>query len=219
VSEEDDLREQVECVRKHVHESDGELIRSYRDDDVIRWPERLELVKAISYTKSQGATLIIATLKGLSRDWRFLRSLRDSRIDFLACDLPHANGSTIDVLTALAEYEARIASERSKKAAAAYKARGGQLGAARPGARNLDAQARERGARTAGRIARTNADLAYRDLSPTIKSLRESGLTLKEIADILSAEGHRTRRGMPWNAMQVSRVLRRDPAPIDEPTD
>jgi DNA invertase Pin-like site-specific DNA recombinase len=206
-----DLQCQVECVKDHVRDEGGELARSYRDDEGRKRSERPELKKALAYVKQHGATLIIATLKGLSRDWRFLRLLRDSGIDFLACDLPFANASTINVLTALAEYEANHASERSKKAAAAYKARGGQLGAARPGARSLNPEARERGARNAGKIARASADLAYRELIPTIRSLRDSGLTLKEIADNLSANGHRTRRGRPWNAMQVSRVLRRDP--------
>ena len=119
--------------------------------------------------------------------------------------------------TAIAYYS--YLTERSKRAAAAYKARGGQLGAARPGARTLNPEARERGARNAGKIARATADQAYREVIPTIKSLRDSGLTLKEIAENLSANGLRTRRGRPWNAMQVSRVLRRDPAGADGSAD
>lgn len=205
----DDLREQVACVKSHVKAEGSEIIRSYRDRETTRRPERLELRKALEYTKRNNASLIIATLKGLSRDVRFLRSLRDSAVDFVACDLSHANSATIHVLTALAEYDMRVASERSRKAAAAYKARGGRLGAARPEGRNLDAAARAKGARSAGKVARDQADQAYQSLMPTLKRLRESGRTLQEIADRLNAEGLTTRRGCPWNAMQVSRVLKR----------
>jgi len=34
-------------------------------------------------------------------------------------------------------------------------------------------------------------------------------MTLAAIADKLNAEGHTTRRGRPWNPVQVARVLER----------
>jgi DNA invertase Pin-like site-specific DNA recombinase len=204
-----DLEEQIECVKQHVNDVEGELVRIYRDDDAIKRSDRPELAKALRYTKREGGSLIVATLRGLSRDVAFLRALRDSGVDFFACDLPHANTSTIHVLTALAEYDARAASERSKKAAAAYKSNGGRLGAARPQGRNLDDKARRKGAKMAGKLARERADLAYRELAPRIKTLRNGGSTLQEIADLLNSEGARTRLDRPWNAMQVSRVLKR----------
>jgi hypothetical protein len=49
----------------------------------------------------------------------------------------------------------------------------------------------------------------YADLLPTMKQLREDGLSLQAIADQLNEQGHVTRRGKPWNRMQVSRVLER----------
>lgn len=39
--------------------------------------------------------------------------------------------------------------------------------------------------------------------------LREAGSSLREIADRLNAQGFTTRRGKPWNAMHVARVLER----------
>jgi hypothetical protein len=50
-------------------------------------------------------------------------------------------------------------------ALAAYKARGGKLGAARPDAPRLSAEARARGARQGGLAARERADAAYADLA------------------------------------------------------
>ena len=77
----------------------------------------------------------------------FLAGLMEAGVDFVACDNPHANRLTIHILAAVAEDEARRISERTRAALAAYKARGGKLGAARPGAPRLTAEARARGAR------------------------------------------------------------------------
>lgn len=208
VSDPHDLDEQVQCVADHVAERQGEVIKQYRDREAAGL-ERPALRRALAYARRHSAVLIVATLHGLSRDGRFLRLLRDAGVEFLACDLPEANSSTVRILAALAEYEARTASHRSRKALAAYKAAGGKLGAARPGGRRLDALARSKGARRAGHVASAQADAAYKDLAPRIRKLRGDGLTLRQIADHLNAEGRTTRRGHAWNAMQVSRVLKR----------
>jgi site-specific DNA recombinase len=42
-----------------------------------------------------------------------------------------------------------------------------------------------------------------------MQELREAGKSLQGIADELNEQGHTTRRGKPWNAVQVSRVLDR----------
>jgi hypothetical protein len=39
--------------------------------------------------------------------------------------------------------------------------------------------------------------------------MREKGMTLQAIASELNTQGHTTRRGKPWNIVQVSRVLER----------
>jgi len=53
------------------------------------------------------------------------------------------------------------------------------------------------------------ADGAYVDLYPVVREWHETGQSLAVIAERLNAEGHTTRRGRPWNPMQVLRVLRR----------
>jgi hypothetical protein len=40
-----------------------------------------------------------------------------------------------------------------------------------------------------------------------LAEMREGGLSLRQIAGRLNAEGHTTRRGRPWNPVQVKRVL------------
>lgn len=42
-----------------------------------------------------------------------------------------------------------------------------------------------------------------------VAELRTEGLSLRQIADRLNAEGHTTRRGKPWTSVQVMRVLAR----------
>jgi DNA invertase Pin-like site-specific DNA recombinase len=51
-----------------------------------------------------------------------------SGVDFVAADMPLANRFTIHILAAVAEYEARLISERTKAAFAAAKHRGRKFG-------------------------------------------------------------------------------------------
>ena len=111
----------------------------------------------------------------------------------------------------MAEAGAKAISERTKAALAAAKARGVQLGSARPGHWNGRndarlaglAKARERAAEAQTRAARE----AYADLARVVTELRGKGLSLTAIAGELNEQGHTTRRGRPWNAVQVMRVL------------
>ena len=133
----------------------------------------------------------------------------DAGVDFVACDNPHANRLTIHILAAVAEDEARRISDRTKAALAAYKARGGVLGAARPDGRRLTPEDGVRGREKAGEVRRANARAAVADLAPLMAELRAEGLSLRAIAARLNDEGHTTRWGAAWNPMQVARVLER----------
>jgi len=42
-----------------------------------------------------------------------------------------------------------------------------------------------------------------------MQRLRTDGKSFQQIADALNDQGHTTRRGKPWNAVQVMRVLDR----------
>ena len=155
------------------------------------------------------ATLIIAKLDRLARNVHFLSGLMEAGVKFVACDQPSANDLTIHILAAVAQDEAQRISDRTKTALAAYKARGGKLGASLPQCRNLTAEATRRGARAAGEAARRDADDAYTDLYPIMKALRDEGLSLRAIAKHLNDESYETRRGRAWNHVQVRAVLNR----------
>jgi len=178
--------------------------------------DRPELARAIGHAKRSKSTLCVAKFDRLARDMEFTAKLMNSSVEFVACDNPTANRLTLHILAAVAENEARAISERTKSALAAAKARGTKLGSARPGHWEGREEARQTGARNgavvASRVRSALADEAYTDLLPILKTMKAEGLSLRGIADKLNEEGHITRRGRPWNPVQVARVLARSEA-------
>jgi DNA invertase Pin-like site-specific DNA recombinase len=208
-TDEAEIQAQARRVESRARDEGAEILRRFRDPDSGRPHRRTGLAEALDLARRERADLIVPTLKGVSRNVSFLRAVRESGVGLLVCDLPGVEGPLVHVLLTLAEYEASHVSARVKAGQAAYKARGGKLGSARPGGRRLTAEERARGARRAASSTKARADDAYRALAPLISEWRAAGRSLREIADRLNAEGHTTRQGRHWSAMQVSRVLRR----------
>jgi DNA invertase Pin-like site-specific DNA recombinase len=191
----------------------GRIQASYREVESGKLAERPELARALAHARRSKATLVVAKLDRLARNVAFLSALMRSGVDFVCCDNPHANKLTIHILAAVAEDEAERISARTKAALQAAKARGVKLGSARPGHWKGREGARlaglARGRAVSARVVSKAAAEAYADLAPTMTEWRAEGLTLDGIAGKLNAEGHTTRRGKPWNPVQVLRVLRR----------
>lgn len=199
-------------VMAHVERDGCELIAEYTEHETGKkhsLDNRPELKKAIAQAKRARAILVVAKLDRLLRSTVVRTMLKTSGVRFIACDNPHANELTIDILAAVAEDEVRRISARTKAALAAYKARGGRLGASLKQCRNLTDAARNKGAKAAAIVHQRNADEAYHDVIEIMAALRDAGSSLREIADRLNVDGFTTRRGKPWNAMQVARVLER----------
>ena len=95
--------------------------------------------------------------------------------------------------------------ERVGVLVAEHRGRAG-TGAGRRG--GLTAESIRKGPPAAAIAKREQARVAYAGISGPVRELRAEGLPLRAIANILNAEGHQTRRGCPWNASQVARVLR-----------
>lgn len=207
------LEGQQAAVDAFVARRGCEVLATYTEIESGKLADRPQLAKALAHAKRSKATLVVAKLDRLARNVVFLGSLMESGCDFVAVDLEHANRLTLHILSAVAEGEARAISERTKAALAAAKARGVKLGSARPGHWKGNEAARIQGAAKGSAIAAKArskaADEAYTDIMPTMKQLRSDGKSFQQIADALNDEGQTTRRGKPWNASQVLRVLAR----------
>jgi DNA invertase Pin-like site-specific DNA recombinase len=203
------LEGQQAAVEGYVGANGAKIAKAYTEVETGKRADRPELAKALAHAKCIGATLVVAKLDRLARNVAFLSALMQSGVDFVAQDNPHANKLTIHILAAVAEDEAERISQRTKAALAAYRARGGLLGANLEQCRNLTPEAGRKGARAAGQVLRRQADEAYEHLYPVMSQWRSEGRTLQGIADALNAEGYTTRRGRPWNHVQVKLVLER----------
>ena len=201
-------------VRSYVERSGCELIGEYVEIETGKrhfLDNRPQLTKAIVQAKRAKAILVVAKLDRLLRSTVVRSMLKTGGVRFVACDNPNANELTMDILAAVAEDEVRRIGVRTKAALAAYKARGGLLGASLERCRNLTPQSRLKGAKAAAAAHRRNADEAYHDVVETIAELRANGSSLREIATAITKAGYTTRRGKGWNPVQISRVLVRLP--------
>jgi DNA invertase Pin-like site-specific DNA recombinase len=229
------LDAQLAAIEHYREQHAGALLRTYQEiesgkHDSIE--DRPQLQAAVAHERRSGATLVIAKIDRLVRSVVLGGYLKSSGIRFVACDIPHANELTIDILVAVAADERRRISTRTREALAAYKAAGriskkirerypdgvppeviqataGKLGASLSQCRNLTPESRAKGRAKSARIRSAKARDAYADLLDHVRELRSQGLTLCQIADRLDQDGHTTRRGKPWNAVQVKRILDR----------
>lgn len=206
------IEAQKAAVARHVAQIGGTLVKAYTEVETGKkhsLDNRPELRKAVAHAKRSNAQLVVAKLDRLLRSTVVHSLLKVSGVSFLACDNPHATPLTLDILAAVNEEEVRRISERTKAALAAYKSRGGKLGAALSQCNKLTHQDRKKGARRAGIVAKNLADAAYEDIVDEVISMRNRGLSLRAIAEDLNVQGHTTRRGRRWNPVQVSRLLAR----------
>jgi DNA invertase Pin-like site-specific DNA recombinase len=207
------LESQQAAVKAHGKAAGGTILAEYTEVESGRKSNRPQLAAALAHAKRSKATLVVAKLDRLSRNVAFLSALMESRVEFVALDCPFADKFTIHVLVAAAQKQADDISKWTKDALAAYKARGGKLGSARPGhwkgREHLRRAGIAKGRLVAAQVVRRLANEAYRDIYPLMRDMRQGGATLWRIAHHLNDIGHTTRRGGPWGAIQVKRVLDR----------
>jgi DNA invertase Pin-like site-specific DNA recombinase len=199
------LDAQRKAVADHLNGGDWRIVAEFTEVESGKRADRPKLAEALKTCRVLGATLIIAKLDRLARNVHFVSGLMESGVEFTAVDFPQANRLTVHILAAVAEYEARAISDRTRAALAAAKARGVRLGGDR-GAR-LTTEARRVGAKAVAERANARAV----DLAPIVAELRAAGVTsLRAIAGALSDRGIRTPRGVGrWHAGTVAQLLAR----------
>lgn len=170
--------------------------------------DRPQLAAALPACRLHRATLVIAKLDRLARNVRFIAGIMDIGVDFIACDMPHANRLTLHLMAAMAEHEATAISERTKAASAAAKARGVKLGNPN-GAEHLRDGARE-AAIAGGAARRKQAETHARQIAELVAQMEGQGTTgLVAQAREMNLQGLPAPRGGCWSAGQLRRTLQR----------
>jgi DNA invertase Pin-like site-specific DNA recombinase len=207
------LEAQRETVAVFLNGGCWELVGEFVEVEGGRVSERPQLAAALARCRIMGATLVVANVSRLTRNPDFMSRLVAAGVEVRFCDLPKIEGPAgkfmLRQMLAVAELEAGLISERTKKALAAAKARGRKLGGDRGNIRDIASQGRA--VSLAMRQEKANRRAA--DLAPVIAEIRAAGTSsLPAIAAELNARGIRTPRGGNWSATQVMRVLAREAA-------
>lgn len=196
------LNDQRMIVERFLREGDV-IIEEYTEVESGRRSARPIMLEAIRSCQRQGAKLLIAKLDRLSRNVVFVMTLRDSGVDFVACDLPDANTLTVGIMVTFAQHEAERGSERTKAALAQKKAQGFKLG--KP--ENLTKTAIDKGRAIRIKNAKTHkANIQAKELA---KLYRNMGMTFQAIADKLNQSHYLTRRQNLFDKKAVYRLLQK----------
>ncbi|MBI4847654.1 MAG: recombinase family protein [Nitrospirae bacterium] len=180
----------------------GKIIAEFTEIESGKKRHRLELEKAISYTKDHHAVLLIAKLDRLSRDVEFIFSLKNSGINFVCADMPEMNTLTIGIFAVMAQHEREMISKRTKEALAAKKRLGFSLGSPK----NLTRQAQCKGAQMQTQKAKGLS--VNKQAFAVIRGLREQGFSFLSIAQKLNDCGLHTAKGKQFHAITVQRIYR-----------
>jgi DNA invertase Pin-like site-specific DNA recombinase len=226
------LEAQQAIVEGYGRASGRKIIAAYVEVESGADDSRPELARAEAHARRASATVAVAKLDRISRDVHFVTGLQKRGVDWIDCGSPHDDPFIRNIKASFAEEERKKISGRVGDALAAFKANGrvpkrirdmypggvppevaeryaGKLGAAHPDCRKLTAEQSAAGRRRSAVVRRDRAAAAYVDLVPAMRELRAEGRSDRAIAAELNRQGHSTRRGRPWNGVQVARVLDR----------
>lgn len=181
--------------------------------------KREQLSSAIDKCRELGGRLVIAKLDRLSRNVHFISGLRDSGIDFICCDNPHATPFFIHILAAFAEEEAKAISKRTK---AGLKAKVKREIAAGNHSFKLGCQTGNSSLKkgsvhyetTRSALIASKKETAYNNknwlkVKDLIVSLRDGGKHPDEIASILNKSKFKTQKGSSWSEVYVYKMIKR----------
>jgi DNA invertase Pin-like site-specific DNA recombinase len=198
------LLAQQDAVRRYVSANECKVLAEMTEVESGRDSSRPKLAEALWFCRVYDAKLVIARLDRLARSTAMIAGLMKGGVDFVAADMPLANRFTVHILAAVAEYEARLISERTKAAFAAAKARGQKFGNPDPTTHRFSDVARRAQVRAIREKAKTRA-LDYLQL---LCELRDRGETIHGIALQLTEMHIETPRGRAiWRDRMVSRLF------------
>lgn len=199
------LEAQQAAVQAYAAAQGLAIVAEYVEVESGKRTDRPQLAAAMAACALHRATLVIAKLDRLARNVHFISGLMEAGIDFVACDMPHANRLTLHLMAAMAEHEAAAISARTIAALAASKARGARLGNPNGAAALLA------GCKDAAAASAASRRTAAADRAAAVRPLLNQ-LTAEGIATARAAATELNRRGVPapsggiWYPQQVRRT-------------
>jgi len=191
---------QRNAIRNYLNGGVWKLLAEFAEVESGKRKDRPELAKAVALCRKEGATLLIAKLDRLARNAAFLLNLRDSGVDFIATDMPHADKFTVGIMALVAEKERDLISQRTRDGLAAARRRGIKLGNPRP-AKALNA---------AHRVSMERADDYAKTMNVIVQEIRAAHVnTLRGIAQCLNARGFKTPNEKSFKPQSVKNLVKR----------
>lgn len=210
------LSAQRDYVNRFLREGDI-LVDSYQDIETGKNSNRPQLLEAIKKCKETGSTLLIAKLDRLSRNAKFILTLRDSKVNFVCADMPDANSLTIGMMAIIAQDEVERTSKRVKDALGVIKdklnrgdkhvSKNGNVITKLGSGNNITDEIRNKGLMVRKRNAKNNPE--SKKAGALIISLKESGKSFYQITKILNASGFKAPRGGEFSQAQTKRLYER----------
>ncbi|HCL6023503.1 recombinase family protein [Citrobacter freundii] len=211
------MEAQQSYIGHAVKANEWELIGAFEDAGLsggLAPHLRPGLKAAIELAKKEGAALLVAKIDRLSRSVADTAQVMEA-VEIKVATMPHANNFQLHLFAALAEQEKEFIQQRTREALAALQARadaGEEVATAKIARRNAvigtvaTAATRQKGADA----MKTGADAFAKAIRAHILEAQHDGATtLQQIADALNGKGVSTRRGAKWEAISVSRVMKR----------
>lgn len=189
------MEAQTQTVKLYAERNGGEIIATFQEVESGKKADRPELEKALALCRQKKAVLLIAKLDRLSRNVAFIANLMESGAEFIACDMPQANRLTLHIMAAMAEHEREAISKRTKEGLAVAKARGTILGRRDADTQDMADQRRKQAAEFRATVY------------PTIKQMKDRGMTLTAIALNLNQMRVKTCNNRAWYASTVRQLL------------
>jgi len=194
------LDAQRQAVDDYLNGGNWTLLREFTEVETGKGSNALDkrpqLKDAIAFAKKHKAKLIIAKLDRLARNVAFVSALMESKVQFVCADMPEANELTLHIVAAMAQYEGKRISERTREALQAAKRRGVKLGKVE----NLHRGCKQR---------QDRAKEFASNLKDTLAAYRLEGLTQRAMVQRLNQIGVMTSQGYDWKLMTLQRVLKR----------
>lgn len=211
------LEAQQRDVNAFLQYKPGDVVGEYVEVESGRCPVRPILNEALDACQLHNAILLVGTQSRLSRNRaEFFRLLDESGIKIEFADDPNGSPLSVGVKALVADEEARLISKRTRDALQSAKARGVKLGSHREGFWTPERDVKRKAALARGRekslkARREQADKFAARILPTIRTMRDSGMSLSKICEELENKRISPRRHWAkWTPTQVRNILMRD---------